>query len=97
MRYHSNMALILEGEMPGRRGTEAVPSCTKAGNTLSLESCNYPVDSGYPGLGTMFSNPCLTVECGGVEVNNGVIVQNVGSNGLVAIPREVVDQELYVE
>ena len=43
----------------------------------------------------MFSNPSITIEIGSIEVDVGIVVEDIGSNGPVAVPGKVVNQKLY--
>ena len=43
----------------------------------------------------MLSNPSIAIEIGSIEVDDGIVVEDIGSNGPVAVPGKVVNQKLY--
>lgn len=64
MRNHSDMTLILQGEMPTGRSTETVSSGTETGNTFSFEGRDYSIDSWDPRFRPMLGNPSIAIESG---------------------------------
>ena len=95
MIQDSNMTFILQSKVPCGRSTETVPGGTKTSNTLCFQSCNYSVNSRDPRLGAVLSNPSIAMEIGSIEVDDGIVVKDIGSNGPVAVPGKVVNQKLY--
>ena len=97
MRDDGDLARALESEVPRRRGSKAVPSRPDPGDPLRLERADDGVDGGLPAVGSVSPYPGSTVEVGAGHRVFGecVSLEKVGHDRAVAIPREVVDEELY--
>ena len=97
MIQDSNMTFILQAKMPARSGTETVPSRSNPSNAFSLESFDHCVYTGDPCFRCVFSDPGVDIKPGGVEVNDGVIIENIWGYDPIPVPSEIVHEKLYTE
>lgn len=86
------MALVLERKVESRRSTEAEPCCPNARYTFGLQTRQDLVDGIHPAIGAVFSNPCVAIEVGVVEVDDGVAIEDIGDNGPETVVGESVCQ-----
>lgn len=68
------MALVLERKIESRRSTKAETCRPDAFYALLFESSNDFINGLYPAGLTMLSDPCIAIEGGVVEVDDGVAV-----------------------
>lgn len=92
MVQNRRMALLLERKVESWRSTEAKPCCANARYTFCLQPLQDLVDGIHPAIGAVFSNPCVAIEVGVVEVDDGVAIEDIGDNGPKTVVGESVGQ-----
>ena len=89
-----DVGLILEGEIKCWRCTKTITCCANSRDALLLQRNDDIIHDTIPGLGTMCCEPLHSVKSRVIEVDDGIVVENVGYDRFEPVAREIVCEEL---